>query len=740
MQKYKIHLLFLLATSLVILSTLLTILVQVKADQPIHYDLNEQHLVVDILSDSEEKIPERITNLVVNNHNYAVSSLWLKPDQLSMSGKENFTEFYFAEQKLYEAVSNPSYVITESGKKIALSFHQRKLSDYPIGFWLNRIEAAMMMLFSLWIFYTAPKGKGAKAVLYGSFGLGIAYLVSDTTISRVWAVPLGFLKSYIILSELCCLLAFSCIFYLAWHLPKPLVSCRLGKYIPTLVAVFLCVSYALFRLEILIDLALAFEFPYLLVITLAVFILIYKFVYYFVHRTDNIIEWTAMRWTMLATFFGVSIPLACHFMIYFDMMKNIPSYAFDSVVIFQIGLSALVVTSVIYRVESLWWRLWVGLCVLGTVILLFFILSELLKKPTFYAWFFALLGSGVIGFLVQWHLKSRYSLTRIELLDNILPKLINVTSLQVQSDILRDTLVERTSEYWCGVLNQAFKPARCNRLHSSMIPKDFPEVSLQTEVEVVGSGQILCIVDTVSDQRILLAGAYNGMRLFNKQDVELVEYFWNIFQQSLHAAESYLKGERDERRRIAADLHDDIGGKLLHLTAGKGHYGKYAQDTLHDLRLLAHGLSSDSKTFENVVGDINYALAEKCDLQDVLFQSNIKLANTAKHVIPARAATMLTSICHELLRNALRHDQVSQISLVIYTRLSQSTSENDYLVTLSISNDGIHTDPALWIKGVGISKITHRITHMEGDITWMALPQGGVICQLCFSLSSWRSL
>jgi two-component system, NarL family, sensor histidine kinase DevS len=129
---------------------------------------------------------------------------------------------------------------------------------------------------------------------------------------------------------------------------------------------------------------------------------------------------------------------------------------------------------------------------------------------------------------------------------------------------------------WLRILDQAFAPQQVEALGPV------------AEAAIEQSGMALH-VPGLDGMGVSLRGAGRGSRLFSSDDLGLANTLTRLARHAASIETAYHQGAQKERQRIAADLHDDIGGKLLHLANAPGHDGQYARNALEDLRTITRG-------------------------------------------------------------------------------------------------------------------------------------------------------
>ena len=205
-------------------------------------------------------------------------------------------------------------------------------------------------------------------------------------------------------------------------------------------------------------------------------------------------------------------------------------------------------------------------------------------------------------------------------------------------------------------------------------------------------------------------------------------------EKKLTATEAVLKGEEQERTRLAKDLHDGLGGMLsgikysfqtmkgnLVMTPDNAQAFERSMDMLDssikEMRRVAHnmmpealvkfGLDTALKDFCN---DINQSGA-----LELTYQS-IGLENTA---IEQTTAITLYRIVQELINNTMKHAS-AKTAIVQVTK----TDEN---ISITVEDDGKGFDPAILkqARGIGWSNIQSRVEYLKGKLDVQSEPGKG---------------
>ncbi len=191
--------------------------------------------------------------------------------------------------------------------------------------------------------------------------------------------------------------------------------------------------------------------------------------------------------------------------------------------------------------------------------------------------------------------------------------------------------------------------------------------------------------------------------------------------------------QEDERRRIAQDLHDDLGQamtalilnlKAIHgeVVAGRANVGEQVKQTIHTvedmlrhIRQVFYGLRPPSfadSPLAKVLEGLCTSLALTTGLR-VVFSSQAQLPP-----IPDAQATALYRLVQEGINNVAKHAHASSV----WINLECVAGE----VNLSLEDDGQGFDPQrLTRSGLGLQGLRERFTLLGGSFDLEAAPGQG---------------
>lgn len=221
---------------------------------------------------------------------------------------------------------------------------------------------------------------------------------------------------------------------------------------------------------------------------------------------------------------------------------------------------------------------------------------------------------------------------------------------------------------------------------------------------------------------VVLRYADRGRRVFCDDDARLTDRLIDQLRRALAFEAAVEQGRSEERLRIAQDLHDDIGARLLTLMyrAVDSATEDYLRLTLKDLKTLTRGLAAGQHQLADAAGEW------KADLGQRLAEAGLQLVWHAHFdadlSLSVTQWSALTRVLRELVTNVLAHAAATRVEITL--RLDRGR------LLVAVSDDGVGSDPATWSHGLGLGGIRKRVRQLGGQVAWQALSQGGIRCDV----------
>lgn len=238
---------------------------------------------------------------------------------------------------------------------------------------------------------------------------------------------------------------------------------------------------------------------------------------------------------------------------------------------------------------------------------------------------------------------------------------------------------------------------------------------------------------TLQQKKILLEKE-NGVNLAKISQLET--------EKKLLASEAVIKGQEQERGRIAKDLHDGLGGMLsgikFSLTNMKSNVILNADHALvfeRSLDMLDHSITELRRVAHNMMPEVlvNFGLTEAlksyCESirQSGLFKIDFQSMGTVKH-LPSNTEIILYRVIQELLNNIAKHAKATQVLVQV--------AWHDQEISITIEDDGIGFDASLLEKpgGSGWANIRARMEYLKGKLDVQSSPGKGTSVHISSSL------
>jgi signal transduction histidine kinase len=166
-----------------------------------------------------------------------------------------------------------------------------------------------------------------------------------------------------------------------------------------------------------------------------------------------------------------------------------------------------------------------------------------------------------------------------------------------------------------------------------------------------------------------------------------------------------------ERKRIAADLHDDLGAKLLTIvhTSESERISTLAREALEEMRLSVRGLTGKPMRLADALADWRAETVSR------LGQASIEAdwrspAEEIEELLPARGFVQTTRILREAVSNIIKHSGAS------HCKVRCAIDERQFSLTVQDNGKGIPMElDGKLDRGHGMSSMKHRAKQMQGQ-------------------------
>lgn len=211
---------------------------------------------------------------------------------------------------------------------------------------------------------------------------------------------------------------------------------------------------------------------------------------------------------------------------------------------------------------------------------------------------------------------------------------------------------------------------------------------------------------------------YLYQRKLIKKKLEFQAVNDQLKERELTAAYDIMQAQDEERKRIAADIHDNLGSIMVTLTM----YADSLTSDRPDKERIAEKISEvanlAAKETRKVSHQLHSGVLQHFGLKSALTdlketvggtsQVNFNLDYPQDIPMSTELAINLYRVCQELVNNSLKHSKAKTLNFKV-------EQANEQLV-LEYSDDGIGFDPEKVKKGLGLNGIEARIRPYNGKI------------------------
>jgi len=233
---------------------------------------------------------------------------------------------------------------------------------------------------------------------------------------------------------------------------------------------------------------------------------------------------------------------------------------------------------------------------------------------------------------------------------------------------------------------------------------------------------------------LLLAAVVTSIYRRKKVQTKL-ELQQAIMKQQDMATKAIIEAEENERKRIAADLHDGVGQMM---SAAKMNLSVFESE-------LPFANEAQKTSFENVIGLIDESCKEIRSVSHQMMPNALLksgLANALKEFIDKidtriikvslhteglneridnNTETVLYRVIQECVNNVLKHSGADRLDISLIKDV------DGIAVTIEDNGKGFDSTDKLKFEGIGLKNIISRINYLKGSIDFDSAPGRGTL-------------
>lgn len=625
------------------------------------------------------------------------SDLIEEPDFFPTYGEK---EDFFARQSSLAAILRSGQVrldwLDAGGAQgtAVITTTRRPLTDLPLVYWFQLLAGFLGLAIGAWIFLLRPQDWGARM-----FALtGLMFPLATTTAAiysvRELALPGDLFRTLSSINHAGSLYFGCALNALFLVYPRRLVSPRTLWWLPAIFSIFFAAdvlhvmpgqSQEYFHFALMMEMLLAIAFAVL----------------QWRKSRGQPVDRASLRWFMLSVLVGcslfiITVPSAITLGLLPPLSQG---WSFGFFLFMYAGIALGLARYRLFDLDEWAYRilLWVAgaLSVIALdALMIFFGLQQSISLGI------ALLLTGWLYFPLRQWLWQRIVTSNAVNFESQLPALSNIAFTPE---------AEEREERWNELLQRMFDPLEIQ-----------PAEERRVQAWVRDDGLTLYVPACGGFTQRLLRYAGRGSRLFSSRDALVVQSLCRLMEQVASGREAYQQGVEQERHRIAHDLHDNIGARLLklihHLRGSPG--ADIAREAMKDLRTAIAAIDAPPAALADALADWHAETESRCDV------AGVRLAWTQDEDLPAlklppRTRASIESMLREGVTNALKHAEPQHLHVQVHL--------HGTVLKLCIENDGQRPQDNPWREGYGLRNIRGRLHELGGELDTSSLPSGARI-------------
>lgn len=270
---------------------------------------------------------------------------------------------------------------------------------------------------------------------------------------------------------------------------------------------------------------------------------------------------------------------------------------------------------------------------------------------------------------------------------------------------LAATPQERTQR-WVSVLRKLFDPLQ-------MVAAN----EVVAEVRIGAEGLTLYVPAVTGPDALKLSYPMGGRSLFDRASLNLARQLVKLVQQAEADRQAYDRGVLEERRRVAQDLHDDVGARLL---TGLAHSDERMRPTLEaalaDIRSIVGGMSGETVTWERLFADGRHECAQRLSSAGQNMEWKVSGTHDSR-IVPETLRKLVSSALREGVSNIIRHAKARNVRVDIHL--------DESVLKITIEDDGQGLTPQSEGRaGFGLKSLERRVRAAQGELSVKSLSPG----------------
>ena len=615
-------------------------------------------------------------------------------------------QFFIKQSQIYQLMSQHQQIFLQSGDHSSSTPYpvniqpKRKLRDLPFEFWFQLAVSSIGFLLGCWIWALRPNEIAPRVfallnAAYPVFAFSAAiYSTRDLALNAELFRVLVAINTGGALLYGCALISLFLVY------PKQLIRTQWLWAIP----IFFSGWWLLDTLFLLPEPSMGGDLPVTLQMLGAILCMVWQ---WRANRHDPrakvALRWFAL-WILVSSGAFVFLVQSTQLL---DIQLNMSqAYSFGFFLFVTIGIAIGLKRYQLFSLDR--WAFGILYWLAGAILLVLLDAFLVMMLSPLMSLSLAILICGLVWLPVRGWLQARL-LQRKKLSDSELFERILQVSFAVNEQ-------ERQLQ-WKALLNDLFQPLNL----------EISEHENNSQIE--DNGLVMYTPQVAGLAAMRLSYPQQGRRLFNAYDQQLVQNLLPFLAQAVESRVAYDNGVREERHRIARDLHDDLGAKLLSgLYQNDVDQAKQAiRQAIAEMRTIVNGLLGTGVELNVVLQEFEHEVATRLQSCRIELNWQQKLGDvpiTLSYAQYRHYISMLREIISNIMKYANAQSVIIEISLL-----------DSQLVSV-ICDDGNGFDGETnQSEGNGLKNLRERATELSATLHFQSLPEAkGSRVELIFPL------
>lgn len=224
------------------------------------------------------------------------------------------------------------------------------------------------------------------------------------------------------------------------------------------------------------------------------------------------------------------------------------------------------------------------------------------------------------------------------------------------------------------------------------------------------TASLILLYRNYKHKQSIAKGKLNAMQ--QKQAIILQE-------KEIDLLKAMMRGEEEERKRIARELHDGIGGMLaaikMNLVVLKPDKQKTDADIETIVKIVENTANEVRRTSHNLMPEV--LTKYRLDHAIIMYLENMQIPSQLQvdlqfhgdlHKLNKQVELIIYRIIQELVQNIIKHSKATKAEIQI------TQFENN--VSIVVEDNGIGFEPDEKNSGLGLQNLQFRVKALQGDI------------------------